>query len=508
MKAPGNGHPVLKSFFNFVPNQFMEQEEKVILVDEQDRPLGLMPKMEAHRKGVLHRAFSVFIFNDRGQLMLQRRALSKYHSPGLWTNTVCSHQRQGEDSVSAGKRRLYEEMGFTAGLREIFSFIYRAELENGLVEHELDHVLIGRYNGEARPNPREAADYKWVYLSELMDDMAHHPENYTAWFKIIFEKSFSVLLNEAGKMFAAQPLKFRPYFVEKIWGNQRLRNILGKQTPYEHTGESWEISAVPGKESLVEDGIFKGFHIGQLWQWLDEDFWTDWKKRYRDFPLLIKFIDADDDLSVQVHPDDAMARRLHNSFGKNEAWYIMFAEPGARLYLGFREGMDEPTYLAKWKEGAWEEILRTVEVKPGDMFYIPAGTVHAIGKGILLAEVQQTSDITYRIYDWNRPGLDGKPRPLHTDLAREAVRFDLRPRRHKEPVLQTPYFVIKKEQWTEATKISTRQPLIVQNTGKGAFDVNGQSLSKGRTFLLWPGDYEIGITEPGEVLLTSLPTTV
>jgi mannose-6-phosphate isomerase class I len=142
------------------------------------------------------------------------------------------------------------------------------------------------------------------------------------------------------------------------------------------------------------------------------------------------------------------------------------------------------------------------------MFYIPAGTVHAIGKGILLAEVQQTSDITYRIYDWNRPGLDGKPRPLHTDLAREAVRFDLRPRRHKEPVLQTPYFVIKKEQWTEAKKINTRQPLIVQNTGNGTFYINGQPLSKGRTLLLWPGYYETGITEPGEVLLTSLPTTV
>jgi len=483
----------------------MKEEEKVILVDEEDRPLGLMPKMEAHRKGLLHRAFSVFIFNDQGQLMLQQRALSKYHSPGLWTNTVCSHQRQGENSVAAGRRRLQEEMGFTTELREIFSFIYRAELDNGLTEHELDHVLIGRYNGEPSPDPDEAAGYKWMYLSELKDDIARHPEKYTAWFKIIFERSFQKLLNEAGKMFVRKPVKFRPYYAEKVWGDQRLRLLLGKDTPYERTGESWEISAVPGKESVVEGGIFHGFHLRELWQWLDKDFWGAWKETYRHFPLLIKFIDADDDLSVQVHPGDEMARRLHNSYGKNEAWYIMHAEPGARLYLGFREGVTPRLYEQKLREGRLEEILRAVEVKPGDMFYIPAGTVHAIGKGILLAEVQQTSDITYRIYDWNRTGLDGRPRPLHTEQAREAIRYDLRPERIQSSRLETPYFTVERHYWQGPETIDSSQPFILQNTGPGIFDIEGETLDKGRTFLLWPGRYAVQVIKPGEVLRSGVP---
>ena len=165
-------------------------EEKVILVNEKDEQIGLMPKMEAHEKAILHRAFSVFIFNDKNELMLQQRALSKYHSPGLWTNTCCSHQRDGESNIEAGKRRLQEEMGFVADLKETTSFIYKAPFDNGLTEHEFDHILVGYYNEEPYMNSEEVASWKWKNLEDVKVDISLHPEVYTAWFKIIFEKFY------------------------------------------------------------------------------------------------------------------------------------------------------------------------------------------------------------------------------------------------------------------------------------------------------------------------------
>lgn len=166
------------------------KEEQVILVNENDEQIGLMPKMEAHEKALLHRAFSVFIFNDKKELMIQQRAKDKYHSPGLWANTCCSHQREGESNIAAGKRRLQEEMGFTTDLKETTSFIYKAPFDNGLTEHEFDHILVGNYNGEPNLNPAEVQDYKWIGLEELKQDMKQHPEIYTAWFKIIFDKYY------------------------------------------------------------------------------------------------------------------------------------------------------------------------------------------------------------------------------------------------------------------------------------------------------------------------------
>ena len=165
-------------------------EEKVILVNQKDEPIGLMPKMEAHEKGLLHRAFSVFIFNEKNELMLQQRALSKYHSPGLWTNTCCSHQREGETNIEAGKRRLQEEMGFTAELEDTISFIYKAPFDNGLTEHEFDHILVGNYNEEPLLNPEEAEAWKWMGLDDVAKDMENNPAAYTEWFKIIFEKYY------------------------------------------------------------------------------------------------------------------------------------------------------------------------------------------------------------------------------------------------------------------------------------------------------------------------------
>lgn len=163
-------------------------EEQVILVNQKDEQIGLMPKMEAHEKGVLHRAFSVFVFNEKNELMLQQRALHKYHSPGLWTNTCCSHQRDGESSVAAGERRLLEEMGFTVPLQETTSFIYKAPFDNGLTEHEFDHILIGNYEEDPAINPDEVADWKWMPLEAVRIDLKENPEQYTAWFKIIFDK--------------------------------------------------------------------------------------------------------------------------------------------------------------------------------------------------------------------------------------------------------------------------------------------------------------------------------
>ena len=169
-------------------------EEKVILVDEDDRQIGLMAKMEAHEKAVLHRAFSVFLMNDAGQIMLQQRAENKYHSPLLWTNTCCSHQRNGETNLEAGKRRLWEEMGIQAELREVFSFIYKAPFDNGLTEHEYDHVMLGRFNGTPEINTEEVADWKWMTPQAIRDDIAQNPQSYTAWFKIIFEKFYDYLM--------------------------------------------------------------------------------------------------------------------------------------------------------------------------------------------------------------------------------------------------------------------------------------------------------------------------
>ncbi|MFT6415870.1 MAG: isopentenyl-diphosphate delta-isomerase [Dokdonia sp.] len=169
------------------------KEELVILVDEQDNEIGVMPKMEAHEKAVLHRAFSVFVLNDQNEMMLQQRALHKYHSPGLWTNTCCSHQRQGETNIEAGKRRLQEEMGFVVPLKETVSFIYKAPFDNGLTEHEFDHVMLGYSNEDPIINPDEVASWKWMPIAGVKEDIEIHPEIYTAWFKIIFEKFYNHL---------------------------------------------------------------------------------------------------------------------------------------------------------------------------------------------------------------------------------------------------------------------------------------------------------------------------
>ena len=169
------------------------KEENVILVNDKDEQIGLMPKLEAHEKALLHRAFSVFILNSKNEIMLQQRAAEKYHSPLLWTNTCCSHQREGETNIEAGTRRLFEEMGFKAELKELFHFIYKAPFDNGLTEHEFDHVMIGYYNENPEINSEEVENWKWMAIEDVKKDMQQNPGVYTVWFKIIFDEFYYYL---------------------------------------------------------------------------------------------------------------------------------------------------------------------------------------------------------------------------------------------------------------------------------------------------------------------------
>ena len=173
----------------------MEVEE-VILVDINDQQLGTMDKIEAHEKAVLHRAFSIFVLNSNQELLLQQRALNKYHSPGLWTNTCCSHQREGESNLEAGNRRLMEEMGMTVSLQELFTFIYKASFDNGLTEHELDHVMLGFSEEDPKINTDEVASFKWISLEALKKDLAKNTHLYTVWFAIIFDRFFQHIYNK------------------------------------------------------------------------------------------------------------------------------------------------------------------------------------------------------------------------------------------------------------------------------------------------------------------------
>lgn len=169
-------------------NNNIQARDEVILVDDQDNQIGTMEKMEVHHQGLLHRAISVFLVNDKHEVLIQQRAYSKYHSPGLWSNTCCSHPRPGEATDVAAARRLQEEMGITCKLKEAYSFVYHAELENGLSEHEFDHVFIGRYNDSPQINPDEVADWKYIHINDLFNDIRLNPDRYTYWFKLVMQE--------------------------------------------------------------------------------------------------------------------------------------------------------------------------------------------------------------------------------------------------------------------------------------------------------------------------------
>lgn len=221
------------------------------------------------------------------------------------------------------------------------------------------------------------------------------------------------------------PLKFEPILKEKVWGGNKLAQLFGKEH-LNKTGESWEISGVRGNVSVVANGNLKGKSLLNLMQDYDAHLLGNrvYKTFGYNFPLLFKFIDAKEDLSVQLHPNDQLAKKYHDSFGKTEMWYIMQAEEDARIILGFNSEMNESKYVEKISENKITDILQSENVNTGDSFLIEPGAVHAIGAGVVLAEIQQTSDVTYRIYDWDRPGIDGELRELHLDLALESINFE------------------------------------------------------------------------------------
>lgn len=224
------------------------------------------------------------------------------------------------------------------------------------------------------------------------------------------------------------PLKFKPLFKDKIWGGQRINSELGLDfSPLPNCGEAWVLSGVPGSETLVSNGFLEGNTLNELLEVYMEELVGDksFEKSMTEFPILVKFIDSNDYLSVQVHPDDKLAAKRKIGNGKTEMWYILDADKDAELIDGFNRKMDQRTYLEFLEKKQLKDILQFEKVKKGEVFYIPSGRVHALGSGILLAEIQQTSDTTYRIYDWDRKDDQGKSRDLHTDLALEAIDFSV-----------------------------------------------------------------------------------
>lgn len=247
------------------------------------------------------------------------------------------------------------------------------------------------------------------------------------------------------------PLKFKPIYQYRLWGGNKLRDILHKMDAPEMTGESWEISCVEDAISVVKDGFLEGNDLRELIEVYMGDLVGDsvYEKYGLEFPLLVKLIDASQVLSVQVHPDDKLALERHHANGKTELWHIIQTDPGTVLYSGFNRDMDRETYLKFLEEKKIQEILNVEPVNAGDSFFIPTGRVHAAGAGMLFAEIQQTSDITYRIFDWNRLDKNGRPRTLHTDLALDAIdfrRYDNYRNSYEQhlnrpsPIVECPYF--------------------------------------------------------------------
>ncbi len=223
------------------------------------------------------------------------------------------------------------------------------------------------------------------------------------------------------------PFKFKTIFKDKIWGGEKIRTYLGKDfSPLPNCGETWEISGVKSDVSVVKNGELEGQSLASLLETYKAELVgkTVYERFGNEFPLLIKFIDANDDLSIQVHPDDELARKRHNSFGKTEMWYVIEADPGATLISGFNQPVDEVKYLDKFNSGRLTDILNKETAEAGDVFFLPAGRVHTIGKGLLIAEIQQTSDITYRIYDFDRVDDKGNKRELHTEEALAAIDYN------------------------------------------------------------------------------------
>lgn len=296
------------------------------------------------------------------------------------------------------------------------------------------------------------------------------------------------------------PLKFRPILKDKIWGGTKLKSILQKDSSLPNIGESWEISDVEGDTSIVSNGNLENQSLKQLLQLYKDELIG--KKNYEKFgdkfPLLIKFIDAKQDLSIQLHPNDALAKARHNSFGKTEMWYVMQADEDSNLIVDFNQKMTTELYLEHLEQKTLPQILNFDKVKAGDTYFIEVGRVHAIGAGVMLAEIQQTSDITYRIYDWDRTDDFDNERELHTDLAIDAIGFDMpnnfRVKYAKKPnqsneMVSCPYFTtsyLKVDQ--EIQKENTHDSFVIYICVEGEAQIKTETYSevikKGETLLV------------------------
>ena len=296
------------------------------------------------------------------------------------------------------------------------------------------------------------------------------------------------------------PIKFTPILKDKIWGGQKLKTLLNKTSDLPNIGESWEISDVEGDTSVVANGALKGQTLKQIQETYKEDLigLQNYRVFGNKFPLLIKFIDAKQDLSIQLHPNDELAAKRHNSFGKTEMWYVMQADEGSNLIVGFNKKMDAETYSSHLENKTLTEILNFDKVKVGDTYFIEVGRVHAIGAGVVVAEIQQTSDITYRVYDWDRVDDEGNERELHNDLAIDAIDFEMednfrvsyeKAKNQSNKMVSCPYFTtsyldvdstLKKENSHDSFLIY----MCVEGEAQITTDSATETIKKGETILL------------------------
>lgn len=303
--------------------------------------------------------------------------------------------------------------------------------------------------------------------------------------------------------FVTYPIKFSPILKQKIWGGNKLVKELGKESSLANIGESWELSGVEGDVSEVINGVYASKKLSELLKVFKDDLvGSKVYSKYEDnFPLLFKFIDAADNLSIQLHPKDDLAKKRHNCLGKTEMWYVINADKDAKLYAGFSKVLNKELYLTYFNKGELLDVVIEEEVKKDDSFFIEAGTIHAIGRGVLLAEIQQTSDITYRVYDWDRAGVDGKKRDLHTDLAIDAYDFSKngsckldfsKELNRANQVFSCDYFTTNRLEleidYTYKKEISNIDSFVVYMCLEGAveFVLNGfkESVVKGETVLI------------------------
>lgn len=314
------------------------------------------------------------------------------------------------------------------------------------------------------------------------------------------------------------PLKFKPILKERLWGGTKLKDVLGKPIESDITGESWELSGVDGDISEISNGILSGTSLQELIQQEGTSLLgKSVVERFgNDFPILIKFIDAKQDLSIQLHPNDELAKKRHNSFGKTEMWYVMDADPGAKLIVGFNKSVEKEEYIKSLEENTLLDLMNYEEVSEGDTFFINTGKIHAIGAGVLLAEIQQTSDVTYRVFDFNRKDKNGNLRELHTELALDAMDYSRKDdfkvnypnmADSVNTMVDCPYF---KTNFLELSKgmrqdVSSQDSFIIYMCVGGEAEIGndfgGTSIKKGETILIAASSSWIDIKTQGVKLL-------